>query len=232
MVIAVIPWEYKFGITFFADMATWLKELPVIGILFGGIVSLGDWWFNELSMLFLVAAMIIGVVYYSKVPAKKDGGGFVDTFIDGARDLLGVALIIGLARGISVIMTNGEIMATFINYGEQLLQSVPSVLLPAVAFVVYLPLSFLIPSTSGLATASMPILAPLADFANIDRHLIVTAFATSEGVINMIAPTVASVVGGLALAKVSYGVYLRRTWKLMLVFSAISIAVLIISAVI
>lgn len=232
MVIAVIPWEYKFGITFFADMATWLKELPGIGVLFGGIVSLGDWWFNELSMLFLVAAMIIGVVYYSKVPAKKEGGGFIDTFIDGARDLLGVALIIGLARGISVIMTNGEIMATFINYGEQLLQSVPSVLLPAVAFVVYLPLSFLIPSTSGLATASMPILAPLADFANIDRHLIVTAFATSEGVINMIAPTVASVVGGLALAKVSYGVYLRRTWKIMLVFSAISVAVLIISAVI
>jgi uncharacterized ion transporter superfamily protein YfcC len=232
MIISVIPWEYKFGITFFADMASWIKNLPVIGVAFGGIVSLGDWWFNELSMLFLVAAMIIGIVYYSKVPTRQEGEGFVDTFVNGARDLLGVALIIGLARGISVVMTNGEIMSTFINYGEQLLHSVPSVLLPAFAFLVYLPLSFLIPSTSGLATASMPIMAPLADFANIDRHLIVTAFASSEGVINMLAPTVASVVGGLALAKVSYGVYLRRTWKLMLVFVAISIAVVTISAII
>lgn len=232
MVVAVIPWEYKFGITFFADMATWLKDIPVLGMTLGAILPLGDWWFNELSMLFFVASLLIGVIYYSRLPAKEDGGGFVDTFIAGARDLLAVALIIGLARGISVIMNNGEIMATFINYGEQLLQSVPSVLLPAVAFVVYLPLSFLIPSTSGLATASMPIMAPLADFANIDRHLIVTAFATSEGVINLIAPTVASVVGGLALAKVSYGTYVRRTWKFVLLLAAISLAVLTISALI
>ncbi len=232
MVIAVIPWEYKFGITFFADIATFLKDIPVIGVLFGGILPLGDWWFNELSMLFLVASMIIGVIYYAKTPSSRDGDGFVDTFISGARDLLGVALIIGLARGISVIMSNGEIMATFINYGEQLLRTVPSVLLPAIAFIVYLPLSFLIPSTSGLATASMPIMAPLADFANIDRHLIVTAFATSEGVINLIAPTVASVIGGLALAKVSYGTYLRRTWKLMVSLLIISLTVITVSAII
>ena len=230
MVIAVIPWEYKFGITFFADMTTWLKDLPAIGVLFNGVVSLGDWWFNELSMLFLVAAMIIGIVYYSKTPTRSDDEGFVNTFIAGARDLLGVALIIGLARGISVVMTNGEIMATFINFGEQLLHSVPSVLLPAFAFMVYLPLSFLIPSTSGLATVSMPIMAPLADFAHIDRHLIITAFATAEGVINLVAPTVASVVGGLVLAKVSYGTYLRRTWKFLLVLVAISISVVTISA--
>ena len=230
MVIAVIPWEYKFGITFFADIATWLKELPAVGVLFTGLLPLGDWWFNELSMLFLVAAMIIGLVYYIKVPVKDEDEGFIGTFINGARDLLGVALIIGVARGISVIMTDGGIMATIINFGEQLLQSVPSVILPAVAFLVYLPLSFLIPSTSGLATASMPIMAPLADFAHIDRHLIVTAFATSEGVINLIAPTVASVIGGLALAKVSYGTYLRRTWKIVLVLALISVTVLTVSA--
>lgn len=232
MVIAVIPWEYKFGITFFADIANWLKDLPVVGVLFGGLLPLGDWWFNELSMLFLVAAMIIGIIYYAKVPAKNEDEGFIGTFINGARDLLGVALIIGLARGISVVMSDGGIMATFINYGEQLLHSVPSVILPAVAFLVYLPLSFLIPSTSGLATASMPIMAPLADFAGIDRHLIVTAFATSEGVINLIAPTVASVIGGLALAKVSYGTYLRRVWKLVLVLAIISVTVLTVSALI
>ena len=143
-----------------------------------------------------------------------------------------MALIIGVARGVSVIMTNGAIMDTIIFAGEQLLQNVSSVLLPALTFIVYLPLSFLIPSTSGLATATMPILAPLADFASLDRSLIVTAFATSSGIVNMIAPTVASVMGGLALARVSYGVWLKRTWKFMLIASLISIVVMTVAVVI
>ena len=75
-------------------------------------------------------------------------------------------------------------------------------------------------------------MAPLADFANLDRSLIVTAFATAAGVVNMIAPTVASVMGGLVLAKVSYGLWLRRTWKIMLVFSGISIAVMTLFALV
>ena len=138
-------------------------------------------------------------------------------------------MIIGVARGISVVMTDGQIMDTIINAGEQILYAVPGFILPVITFIVYLPLSFLVPSTSGLATLTMPILAPLADFASIDRSLIVTAFATSAGVINLIAPTVGSVMGGLALAGVPYNKFLKRVWPVILAITLISIAVLLIA---
>ena len=77
----------------------------------------------------------------------------------------------------------------------------------------------------------MPILAPLAEFAHLDKSFIVTAFATAAGVVNMIAPTVASVMGGLVLAKVSYGTWVKRTWWIMVAFSVISIAVMTVFAV-
>ncbi|MBS7346114.1 MAG: YfcC family protein [Candidatus Sacchiramonaceae bacterium] len=222
MVLSVIPWSAEFGITIFEDFNTWLVSLPIIGGVVGAIVPLGDWWFMELSMLFFVASIIIGVIHRNH---------YIDNFIDGAKDLLSVALIIGVARGVSVVMTDGQIMATIINVGEQILHAMPGFILPVVTFIVYLPLSFLIPSTSGLATATMPILAPLADFANIDRSLIVTAFATSAGVVNLFAPTVASVMGGLALAGVPYNKFLKRIWPAILMVTVISIVVLLIAVV-
>ena len=233
MVLSVIPWAYKFNITFFEDLNSWVLGLPVIGAAIGKLIPLGDWWFNELSALFFISSLIIGTIHFhGRNRSDDEEDNLFGTFVAGARDLLAVALIIGFARGVSIIMVDGQIMDTIIHGGEELLSGVHSAVLPALAFIVYLPLSFLIPSTSGLATATMPILAPLADFANLDRSLIVTAFATSAGVINMIAPTVASVMGGLVLAKVSYGLWLRRTWKIMLVFSAISIAVMTIFSLI
>ena len=233
MIISVIPWAYKFNITFFEDINNFVLGIPVLGALLGNVPPLGDWWFDQLSALFLLSSMLIGWVFYKDRKTRVDDeDNYVGVFVRGAKDLLTVALIIGVARGVSVVMTNGAIMDTIIFAGEQALQSVHSFLLPAFTFLIYLPLSFLIPSTSGLATATMPILAPLADFANIDRSLIVTAFATSSGVINMIAPTVASVMGGLALARVSYGTWLKRTWKYLLIVSIISIAVMTVSALI
>lgn len=231
MTLAVIPWAYKFDLTFFETFNSWLIGLPVVGAFLGNILPLGDWWFNELSTLFFISALIIGLIHFrGERREENEEDNFFGVFVDGARDLLAVALIIGFARGISVVMSDGAIMATVIHAGEELLQGVSSGILPALAFIVYLPLSILIPSTSGLATASMPILAPLADFANVDRHLMVTAFQASAGVINMLAPTVASVMGGLALAKVSYGLWLRRTWPFMVIVSVISVAVITFSA--
>ncbi len=219
MVLSVIPWT-DFNITIFEDFNAWLIGLPIIGNIIGAAIPLGSWWFLELSMLFFVSSIIIGVIHRNH---------YVDNFIDGAKDLLSVALIIGVARGVSIVMTDGQIMDTIIHAGEQILHAVPGFILPVATFIVYLLLSFLVPSTSGLATLTMPILAPLADFANIDRSLIVTAFATSAGVVNLIAPTVASVMGGLALAGVPYNKFLKRVWPVVLTVTLISIAVLLIA---
>ena len=92
-----------------------------------------------------------------------------------------------------------------------------------VMFVVFLPLSFLIPSTSGLATVAMPIMAPLADFAGVDRALIVTAYQSAAGMVNLVTPTSAVVMGGLAIARVPYDKYLRFVWPLLLILCVLTI---------
>lgn len=231
MVLAVIPWAWKFDITFFEEMLANIKSIPVLGEALGGAAAFGDWWFNELSLLFLVMSFIIAWVYYTgNQSAKKTNGSPVGHFIDGAKDLLAVALIIGVARGVTVVMTNGQIIDTVIHAGEQILSGVPAVIFPALAFLVYLPLSIFIPSSSGLATATMPIMAPLANISDVAPHLAVTAYSTAVAMVNIFAPTIASVIGGLVLAKVSYVTYIRRTWKLALGLAAMCMIVLTIAA--
>ena len=224
MIITVIPWAWKFDITFFEDAAAWLYGIPVLGPVLGHIVPFGDWWFGELASLFLLSSFII-----SRISKMKEGE-YTETFVKGAEDLLGVALIVAISRGISVIMQDGMIAATIIHWGEEWLRGMHGSFFGAIAYIFYLPLSFLIPSTSGLATASMPIMAPLADFAGVGRDITVTAFQSSIGLLNMIAPTVGSLMGGLALAKVSYGRYLRKSWPLFIILAVISIVVIMAAA--
>jgi uncharacterized ion transporter superfamily protein YfcC len=198
MIVGVIPWE-DLGIT--AIATRW-------------------WWFAELSALFMLMGIVIGLV----------GGlgekGTVDAYIDGARDLLGVALVVGLARGISVIMTNGLIIDTVLYWCEQAVASLGSVAFINVMFLVYLPLSFLIPSSSGLATVTMPIMAPLASFAGVPTHLVVTAYQSASGLLNLFTPTFAVVTGALAIGRINFGVWWRFVFPLVLLLAIVIMLVL------
>ena len=186
--------------------------------------SLG-WWFPELSALFLGAALITGLL--CRVPEKD----IVDGFVSGAADLLGVAFIIGISRGITVIMNSGMITDTILQWGEQTLSGLGGVGFVLTAFGIFLVLSFLIPSSSGLATLSMPIMAPLAEFTGVSRALIVTAYQSASGLVNLITPTSAVVMGALAIGRVSYGVWLKYIWKLLLVLAVLCLGCLIIGTV-
>ena len=95
-----------------------------------------------------------------------------------------------------------------------------------VTYLLYLPLSFLIPSSSGLATVSMPIMAPLADFAGVNPALVVTAYQAASGLVNLITPTSAVVMGGLAIARVGYGVWLKFVAVLLALLFVLTIIVL------
>lgn len=169
------------------------------------------WWFGELSTLFMTSAIIIGLI------AGMSEKEIVGSFVNGARDLLGVALIVAVSRGITIIMNNGNISGTVLNYGENLLSDLNSVAFTILTYVFYIPMSFLIPSTSGLATLSMPILAPLGDFANVARHMVVTAYQSASGIVNLITPTSAVVMGALAIARINYGKWLKHVWKLIVI---------------
>jgi uncharacterized ion transporter superfamily protein YfcC len=189
MVYSVIPWS---------DLG--LDAIPELG-----------WWFGEFSALFLGFAIVIGIV------ARLGEAELSETFINGARDMLGVALVIGLARGISVIMNNGLIIDTILYWAESAVADLGGVVFINLVHLLYLPLGFLIPSSSGLATVTMPIMAPLADTAGVDRSLVVTAYQSASGLLNMVNPTFAVVMGGLALGRVRYDKWLRFTLPLLLI---------------
>lgn len=183
-------------------------------------VSSGGWWMAEMSALFLAAAIIIGVI------ARLGEGKLVESFVAGARDLLGVALIIGLARGIVVVMDAGLITDTILHSAEVSVAGLPPTGFILVIYWIEVGLSFFVPSTSGLAVLSMPILAPVADFAGVKRELVVTAFATASGMVNLITPTSAVVMGGLAIGRVPYDRWLRFVWPLLVVLTLVVMAAL------
>ncbi len=187
-------------------------------------VAVRGWWMAQISGVFLVAAIVIGLL------ARMSEKELTTTFIDGARDLLGVALIIGIARGIVVVMDNGMITHTVLHAAEEIVTGLPSVAFISVMFVLEAILSFLVPSSSGLAVLTMPILAPLADFANISRDLVVTAYQSASGLVNLITPTSAVVMGGLAIARVPYVRWVKWIAPLLLLLFALLIAVLSLGA--
>ena len=188
-------------------------------VMIWGVSSQG-WWMAQMSGLFLVAAIFIGII------ARLGEARLVETFLNGARDLLGVALIIGLARGIVVVMDAGLITDTILHSAETSVAGLPKVAFINVIYWIEVGMSFLVPSTSGLAVLSMPILAPVADFAGVKRELVVTAFATASGVVNLITPTSAVVMGGLAIGRVPYERWLRFIWPLLQALTIIIMAAL------
>ncbi len=143
-----------------------------------------------------------------------------------SRDLLGVALIIGIARGITVIMNNGLITDTVLNWAEVAVSDLGGVAFINLMYILFLPLSFLIPSSSGLATVAMPIMAPLASFADVPAQLVVTAYQSANGLVNLVTPTSAVVMGGLAIARVGYGTWLKFVAPVLILLAVLTIVVL------
>lgn len=196
-----------------------------------GVIARG-WWMGQMSALFLGMAIVTFFVAKFDASTKMDEHTFVDTFVNGARDLLGVALIIGVARGIVVIMDAGKITDTILNALAGTLAGFGNVLFINVMLAFQTILSFLVPSSSGLAVLTMPILAPLSDFAGVQRDLTVTAYQSANGWVNLFNPTFAVVMGGLAIGRVAYDRWLRFVWPLLLILAVIVSAALSVAALV
>jgi uncharacterized ion transporter superfamily protein YfcC len=168
--------------------------------------TFADFYFPEAAGLFLVMAVVIGLI------AKLGEEGTVTTIVAGAGDFLGAGLIIVLARGITVVMRNSYITDTILHWMEKGVSGTSSGGFAILAFIVNIPIAFLVPSSSGHAALVMPILAPLADIAQVPKSLVVTAFQSASGLVNLVTPTSAVIMGGLALSKVGYDKYLRFVW--------------------
>lgn len=193
------------------------------GIMIYG-VSVQGWWMAQISAMFLGSAILIGLI------ARMSEEDFTTSFIDGARDLLGVALIIGIARGIVVIMDRGMITDTILNSAEHIVSGLSSIVFINVMYWLEVLLSFLVPSSSGLAVLTMPIMAPLADFAGVSRDLVVTAYQSASGIVNMMTPTSAVVMGGLAIARVPYVRWVKWVMPLLGILTVLIMVMLSIGA--
>lgn len=193
--------------------------VATFGVMIYGVSAMG-WWMGEMSALFMVMAIVIGVL--ARIPEDK----LASTFVDGARDLLGVALVVILARGLVVIMDNGQITHTILNYAEQLIGGLSPVAFINALYWIESALSVLIPSTSGLAVLSMPILAPLADFAGVGRDLVVTAFQTASGLSHIVTPTSGVVMGALAIGHIPYSRWVRFMVPMLVILTLLNMAAL------
>lgn len=189
-----------------------LLFLAAFGVMIYG-VSVAGWWMAQMSALFLAASILTAFI------ARMSEQEFIGTFLDGARDLLGVALVIGIARGIVTIMNDGMITDTVLYWSEQAVSGLSSVMFINVMYWIEIVLSFFVPSSSGLAVLSMPIMAPLAEFSGVSRDLVVTAYQSANGIVNFVTPTSGVVMGALAIGRVSYERWLKFVWPLLAIIT-------------
>jgi len=203
MIYGFIPWNDLW-------QEGWGKDFP--------LWTFGSFYFPEAAALFFVMAVVVGLI------GKLGEEGTVTTIVAGAADFLGAALIIVLARGITVVMKNTYMTDTVLHWMEDAVSGTSAGVFGVITLIVNIPIAFLVPSSSGQAALVMPILAPLADFADVARSVAVTAYQSASGLVNLITPTSAVIMGGLALSKVGYDRYLKFVWPFVLVAFVVSCA--------
>lgn len=219
MIFSVIPWSSILGST--TGPADYYLDHETTAEPFAWELN---WWFPQLAMLFIFASIIVGVI------ARMKESEIVRLIGAGAADMIGPALVVSLAGGVSALMTNTQTLDTILNSMEQLVSGVSAAGFAVVVTIINIPLALLVPSTSGHAALAMPLLAPLADFAQVSRPTTITAWMTGAGLTMLWAPTQVVVVGGLAIAKVGYDKYLRFVWPLVVAMFVVSAIILAVAA--
>lgn len=191
-------------------------------IMIYGVVAL-EWWFVEMTSVFLVGSILIGVI------AKIKETEFIDTFVKGAGDLLGVALIIGIARGVTVIMADGLISDTLLYYASSMTEGMNKGVFASAMTAIYGGLSFFIPSSSGMAVLTMPIMSPLADSVGVGREIVVNAYQYGLGLFYFINPT-GLILASLAVVKVGFNKWIKFVMPLFIALIVFTLVVMTVSS--
>lgn len=208
--------EEYFGIHAKQDVHDFnLRRILILAVFMGsfimmiiGVLML-DWWFVEMTTVFLVGAIAIGFI------AQINEATFSEAFVKGAGDLLGVAFIIGIARGVSILMSDGMTSDTVLYYAASATDGMSEGFFINSLFVLYNGLYFVIPSSSGMAVLTMPIFAPLADTAGLGREMIVNTY--QYGQLSQIIYPTGLLLPSLAICRIGYDRFLKFIWPLMLI---------------
>lgn len=208
MIIGFIPWN-DFGVTFFDSWTGWLTG-----------ASLGNWWFYEAALWFLLMAILISIIN------RNGEHGFVDAFVDGADDMIGVILVIAVARGASVLMAQTSLDNFIVVNAAAGLASLPEMAFVPLNYLLHVVLSVLVPSSSGLATLSTPIITPVAAQLGYSTNVAAMTIVSANGLVNLITPTCGAIMAGLALAKVDYSTWFKWGIRVVACIAIVNIIVL------
>lgn len=214
MIVGFIPW---------VDLGILDAEIADAGTHWSAFLTgncFGYWWFYDATLWFLLVTIVIGIV---------NGMGektLVDTIVDGANDMVGVILVVAVARGVSVLMGETYLDNYIIYNASQWLKNVPELLFVPLDYVLHIVLSILVPSSSGLATISTPIIAPVAAQLGYSTEVTVMTIVSANGLVNLITPTCGAIMGGLALARVEYSTWFRWAFKVVATIALVNIVIL------
>ena len=193
------------------------KPLNQVKVVFPGDVR------NNMCYAWMIGAAKMGMHFVAMGPeqlAKEMDKALIQRVFATARENGGLIEI-------TVLMNDGSITDTILHWGEEALSGAGPVSFVLLVYLIYLPLTVLIPSSSGLATLSVPVMAPLGRFAGVGGDLVVTAFQSASGLVNIITPTAAVVMGALALGHVPYDRWVKYVWKLILYFLLLTMVFLV-----
>jgi len=183
-------------------------------------IPLGGWYFDEASTWFLLMTLVIGII------GGISEARFVRAFINGAADMMSVVLVLALARSVAVLMAETGLDMWILENAANALAGMSAIVFAPLSFLLYVVISFLIGSSSGLATVSMPIMGGLAHHLNFSVEAMVMTFSAGNGLVNLLNPSCGAIMGGLALAKVEYTTWVKFIAKLFLVLGIVCMVIL------
>jgi uncharacterized ion transporter superfamily protein YfcC len=198
-----------------------LVLLAVVMVVAGLGATFRDWYIVEIAAIFLGYSIVVGAL------ARLGPEGFVATFIKGAGELVGVALVVALARGVLVVAEAGGLIDPVLFVVSGAIGALPSVFGAQLMFLIQTVINFFVPSGSGQAALTMPVMAPLADLIGVTRQTAILAFQFGDGFSAMIHPTSAVLLGVLGAARIPWPVWARWVLPLQLVFLLLGLLLLV-----
>lgn len=199
--------------------------LVAFGVLLWGLLEQG-WYFRELSGLYIMTGIIIGLVGGLSVTQISE------SFVQGFKNILLGAMVVGVARGVAVVLNEGNIMDTIIYAAGNLVAAMPSEITAVIMLIVQAFINFLIPSGSGQALVTMPIMSGIADLTGVTRQTAVLAFLFGDGFSNIFYPTSGFFMAALAIAGIKWGKWIKFIWPLIAIWYGLGVVFLIIAQII
>lgn len=196
--------------------------ITLLCIIFGAIKY--EWYLAEMSACFIILSIVVGII------GRMSVAEYMKNFLQGSANLIAGALIIGLAKSITVVLASGNILDTILNGASGLMENAPTSLTVVCMFLVQEFIHFLVPSSSGQAMLTMPIMLPLADLLHITRQTSCFIFTLADGVGSVFFPTSGYFMAAIGIVSIPYGQWVKRIWPLIVTFYAVGMIASIIAA--